>query len=169
MSSHKLSSIKIPPFDRDNYILWKKKMLLFLDMANTTYGELLKNGPFTPMILVLETSVGDEIVPAKLVPKDPSIYSDSENEKITMNKSLQLILIKSLDLVMYNNIVNCTSGKQIRETIEILCEVSTEVKDNQKKILVSQYEGFMAKANESITEVFERLNKLINDLQLHNK
>ena len=43
------------------------------------------------------------------------------------------------------------------------------MKDNQKQILVSQYEGFMAKANESITEVFERFNKLINDLQLHNK
>ena len=27
----------------------------------------------------------------------------------------------------------------------------------------------MAKPNESITEVFERFNKLINDLQLHNK
>ena len=43
------------------------------------------------------------------------------------------------------------------------------MKDNKKQILVSQYEGFMAKANESITEVFERFNKLINDLQLHNK
>ena len=67
MSSHKLSSLKIPPFDRDNYILWKKKKLLFLDMANTTYGELLKNGPFTPVILVPETTVGDEIVLAQWV------------------------------------------------------------------------------------------------------
>ena len=100
---------------------------------------------------------------------DPSLYSDSENEKIIMDKCLQLILIESLDLVMYNNIVNCTSGKQICKTIEILCEGSTKVKDNKKQILVSQYEGFMAKANESITEVFERFNKLINDLQLHNK
>ena len=84
-----------------------------------------------------------------------------------MDKSLQLILIESLDLVMYNNIVNCTSGKQIWETIEILCEGLAKVKDNQKLILVSQYEGFMAKANESITKVFERFNNLINDLQLH--
>ena len=88
-------------------------MLLFMDMANTTYGELLKNGPFTPVILVPETTIGDEIVPAQWVPKDPSLYSDSEKEKIAMDKSLQLILIESLDLVMYNNIVNCTSGKQI--------------------------------------------------------
>ena len=61
------------------------------------------------------------------------------------------------------------SGKQIWEIIEILCEGSAEFKDNQKQILVSQYEGFMAKANKSITEVFERFNKLINELQLDNK
>ena len=59
MRSYKLSSIKIPPFDRDNYILWKKKMLLFLDMENTTDGELLKNGPFTPVVLVPETTIED--------------------------------------------------------------------------------------------------------------
>ena len=45
------------------------------------------------------------------------------------------------------------------ETIEILYEGTTEVKDNQRQILVSQYEGFMAKPNKSITEVFERFNK----------
>ena len=50
--------------------------MLFLDMENTTYGELLKNGPFTQVMLVPETTIGDEIVPAKWVPKDPSLYSD---------------------------------------------------------------------------------------------
>ena len=70
---------------------------------------------------------------------------------------------------MYNNIVDCTLGKQIWETIEILSEGSAEVKDNQKQIPVSQYEGFMTKANERIIEIFERFNKLINDLKLHNK
>ena len=105
MSSHKLSSIKIPLFDTDNYILWKKKMLLFLDMANITYGELLKNGPFTPVIFVPEITIGDEIVPAQWVPKDPSLYSDFEKEKIVRDKSLQLILIESLKFMMYNNIV----------------------------------------------------------------
>ena len=168
MNPHKLSSIKIPPFGRDNYILWKKKML-FLDMANSTCGELLKNRPFTPIVLAPETTIGDEIVPSQWIPKDPSLYSDSENEKIVMDKNLQLIVIESLDLVMYNNIVNSGFGKQIWEIIEIFCEGTTEVKDNQRQILVSRYEGFMANPNGSITELFERFNKQINDLQLHNK
>ena len=40
---------------------------------------------------------------------------------------------------------------------------------NQRRILISQYEGFIAKPKESIIDVFERFNKLINDLQLHDK
>ncbi|KAL8108544.1 hypothetical protein AgCh_024854 [Apium graveolens] len=58
---------------------------------------------------------------------------------------------------------------QIWEKIEILCEGTNKVRSNQRRILVSQYEGFMAKPKEGITEVFERFNKIINDLQLHDK
>ncbi|KAL8134684.1 hypothetical protein AgCh_009639 [Apium graveolens] len=43
------------------------------------------------------------------------------------------------------------------------------VRSNQRRTIISQYEGFMAKPKESITDVFERFNKLINDLQLHEK
>ena len=53
--------------------------------------------------------------------------------------------------------------------MEILCEGTSEVRDNQRHLFVSQYGGFMAKPNESITKVFERFNKLINELQLHKK
>ena len=118
----------------------------------------------------LKTTIGDGIVPAQWVPKDPSLYSDSEKEKIGHGQESTMDPDRiSRSGVMYNNIVNRTSGKHIWETIEILCEGTIEVKDNQRQILVSQYEGFMANPNENITEVFERFNKLINDLQLHNK
>ena len=70
---------------------------------------------------------------------------------------------------MYNNIFNCDTAKKIWEKIEILCEGTEEVRSNQRRILISQYEGFMAKPKESIIDVFERFNKLINDLQLHDK
>lgn len=66
---------------------------------------------------------------------------------------------------MYNNIVNCTSAKHISVIIEILYEGTEEVRENQRHILISQYEAFTYKPNEGITENFERFNKLINDLQ----
>ncbi|KAL8149116.1 hypothetical protein AgCh_006209 [Apium graveolens] len=75
--------------------------------------------------------------------------------------------VEGTDAVLAINTVQIGT-KQIPEKIEILCEGIEEVRSNQRRILVSQYEGFMAKPKEGITEVFERFNKLINDLQLHD-
>ena len=169
MSAQKVSSIKIPTFDKEHYTLWKRKMTLFIKTANPLYLGILENGPFIPQSYVPETTVDGETIPAYWVPKKVSEYSDTEKEKVSLDDCLQFIIIEALDNVMYNNIVNCTSAKQIWETIEVLCEGTEEVKENQEQILVSQYEAFMAKPSKGLTEMFERFNRLINDLQLHGK
>ena len=55
MSSQKVGSIKIPPFDKENYSLWKKKMTLFIKAANQLYMGILENGPFVPQKLIPES------------------------------------------------------------------------------------------------------------------
>ena len=113
MNTQKISSIKIPTFDKANYTLWKKKMMLFIRMANPFYIQILKNGPFIPMVRVEESTYGDIVIPAHYAPKDPVEYTDPEKEKVSLDSSLQMILIESLDNVMYNNIINCDTAKQI--------------------------------------------------------
>lgn len=49
---------------------------------------------------------------------------------MALDDCLQFMIIESIDNVMYNNNINCTSAKQIRETIEVLCQWTKEVKDN---------------------------------------
>ncbi|XP_074323121.1 uncharacterized protein LOC141660060 [Apium graveolens] len=137
-------------------------------MANPMYIEILRHGPFIPMKRVPEITDGDMVIPAKFTPKEPSTYTELENEKVALDTGLKLILIEFLDNLIYNNIINYESAKQIWEKIEILCEGTEEVRSNQRTILVSQYEGFMDKLKEGITKVFERFNKLINNLQLHD-
>ena len=55
------------------------------------------------------------------------------------------------------------------DTIEFLMEGTAEVKENRLDILTSQYEAFKSLLRESITQVFKRYNKLLNDLNLHGK
>ena len=39
MSSQKVGSIKVPPFNRDKYSMWKMKMILFMKASNPSlYG-----------------------------------------------------------------------------------------------------------------------------------
>lgn len=56
-----------------------------------------------------------------------------------MDSSLQHIIIESLDNVMFDNIVNYETAKQIWEKIEVFSEGTEEVRTNQKQILMSQY------------------------------
>ncbi|KAL8124155.1 hypothetical protein AgCh_011965 [Apium graveolens] len=95
MHTQKLISIKIPTFDRSNYTFWKKKMMLFIRMANPLYIQILKNGPFTPMVRVEESTDEDMVIPAHYAPKDPSEYTEPEKEKVSLDSGLQLILIES--------------------------------------------------------------------------
>ncbi|XP_074348999.1 uncharacterized protein LOC141688727 [Apium graveolens] len=138
-------------------------------MAHPLYLEILNHGPFILMVRVPEVTEGDVVIHVHYIPKDQSTYTEPEKEKVSLDSGFQLILIEYLDNVMYNNIINCESAKKIWEKIEILCEGTEEVRSNQRRILISQYESFMAKHKEGITEIFERFNKLINDLQLHDK
>ncbi|KAK1397029.1 hypothetical protein POM88_006892 [Heracleum sosnowskyi] len=70
---------------------------------------------------------------------------------------------------MHNHVLNCKDAKHIWETIEIINEGTEEVRENRMAILISEYEHFKSNPGEGISEVFERYNKLINDLNLHGK
>lgn len=88
MSSQKLSNIKIPSFDKANYTLRKKKMILFIRMANPMYVGILKNGHFIPMVSFLAITEGFEVSPAQYVPKDPTNYTNLEKQKVALDSSL---------------------------------------------------------------------------------
>ena len=68
-------------------------MLLFIKMANPLYIQILKNGTFIPMVRVEESKVEDVVIPAHFTSKDPSEFTETEKEKVSLDSSLQLILI----------------------------------------------------------------------------
>ena len=55
MSSQKAGSIKIPPFDKENYNIWKKNITLLIKAANQLYMGILENGHFVPQKMILES------------------------------------------------------------------------------------------------------------------
>ena len=129
MSSQKVGSNKIPPFDKENYNLWKKKMTLFIQAANPLYMGVLENGPFVPQKLIPEsmTKTGERI-PQMFIQKEPSEFSDMEKDKVVLDTILQLIVIESLDTTMLNQVINCSNPKQVWDTMKLLMEGTTKVK-----------------------------------------
>ena len=79
MSTQRVSSVKITLFDKENYGLWKKKMMLFLQVANPKYMGVLKNGSKIHMVIVAESIENNVVViAARTCPKDPADYTPDE-------------------------------------------------------------------------------------------
>ena len=169
MSTQRVSSVKIPMFDKENYGLWKKKMMLFLQVANPKCFGVLKNGRKISMVLEPESIENGVVVTARTYPKDPTLYTTDKREDASLDINVQLILVESLYAIMYNHVVNCKDAKHIWETIKTINEGTEEVRENRLEILTSEYEHFKSTPEEGISEVFERYNKLINKLNLQGK
>ena len=123
MSSQKVSSIKVPKFDKANYNLWKKKMTLFLRASNPEYMDVLAEGPHIP-------EKEDPENPRHKIPKPKSKRTAREKELVSLDVSLQLILVDAMDEYMSHEIMVCESGKHMWETIELLMEGTEDVKEN---------------------------------------
>ena len=57
----------------------------------------------------------------------------------------------------------------MEHTIGMIMEGTEEVRENRLDILTSQYEAFKSLPGESVTQVFERFNRLINELSIQGK
>ncbi|XP_074360999.1 uncharacterized protein LOC141701209 [Apium graveolens] len=96
-------------------------------------------------------------------------WTARDKELIALDEGLQLILVDSMDDDMSHQIMVCKSSRHMWETIEFLMEGTEDVTQNRLDILTSQYEAFKSLPEESITQVFERLNKLLNKLSIYGK
>jgi hypothetical protein len=87
-TTQKVGTVKIPMFSKEHYPMWKKKMLLFLKVANPKYIDVLKNGPKLPMIIEGEL-IDNNVVTraARMYPKDPKEYTPDEKEDVTLDSS----------------------------------------------------------------------------------
>ncbi|KAK1379914.1 hypothetical protein POM88_026658 [Heracleum sosnowskyi] len=148
-TTRKAVTVKIPMFSKDHYPMWKKKMLLVLQVVNVEYLDVLKNGPRIPMFVEEELIENDVVTrAARIYPKDPKDYTPEEKEDVSLDVCLQLILVDCLDPIMRNHILKCVSAKHIWDTIEIINEGTKEVRENKMEILTSSYEHFRSNPRE---------------------
>ncbi|KAL8092767.1 hypothetical protein AgCh_034863 [Apium graveolens] len=106
----------------------------------STTVKLTKDEQGTPVDItkyreVIENDV--VITKARTYVKDPEDFSPAEIEEASLDASLQLILVDSLNPLMNRHVMNCKDSKHIWETIEVINEGIEEVRENKLEILTS--------------------------------
>ncbi|KAL8124254.1 hypothetical protein AgCh_012047 [Apium graveolens] len=137
----------------------------FQEKMCTNSRTRINEGPHKPT--KLSVVVADQ--PAQTVPKEKSEYTAEDISYIAKDAKVRHLLHSAIDNVMSNRVINCKTAKEIWDALETRCQGTDSIKKNRKTILTQEYEHFDSKPDESLTGLYDRFVKLLNDLSLVDK
>ncbi|KAL8109726.1 hypothetical protein AgCh_025723 [Apium graveolens] len=162
---NRYETIRVPILRSSEYPIWKVKMAMFLEATDPEYLDRINEGPHKPTKL----SVVVDVQPAKTIPKEKGEYTAEDISSISKDTKVRHLLHSAIDNVMSNKVIHCKTAKEIWEALETRCQGADAIKKNRRTILIQEYEHFDSKADESLTDLYERFVKLLNDLSLVDK
>ena len=144
-------------------------MLIYLEATDPDYIDRINDGPHEPRKLVPTTVVDGVTVPEHYVAKDKLEWTPEEKTDVLKDAKVKNILHNSLDEVLSNIVITCKTTKEICDALEVQCQGTKAIKKNRRALLIQEYEQFEAKADESLTEVYNRFLSLLNELSMVGK
>ena len=169
MSTTKYEHVRIPVLKKTDFSTWKIKMLMFLEATDPDYIDRINDGPHEPRKLVPSAVVDGVEIPEHYVAKDKFEWTAEEKADVLKDAKVRNILHNSLDEVLSNRVITCKTAKEIWDALEVQCQGTVAIKKNRRTLLIQEYEQFEAKADESLTEVYDRFLSLLNELSLVGK
>ena len=126
-------------------------MMQYILLTDYSMWDIIENGP--------TIDEGGSSDGKKAPPK-----TDAERKlRQTEMKALSTLLL-AIPNEYQHQFYQCANAKVLQEALEKRFSGTKSTKRNQKAILKQQYENFLAGKNETMTQTFDRFNKLIGEL-----
>ena len=135
---------KPPHFDGNNYDYWKIRMSMHLRAMGGKIWPIVRDG-----FVVLKED-------------EPSV---SDNENILTNDQAMNVFYDALDINEFNRIKNLTTAHEIWVKLMEIHEGTTIVKSAKLYVCKGKFEQFIMKEDESVSDMFNRLNEIVNELK----
>ncbi|GKE30726.1 ribonuclease H-like domain-containing protein [Tanacetum coccineum] len=158
MDSQSTQTIKLPILQPGEYDLWKMRMEQYLQCIDYTLWEIVENGNAP---IVTKTIDGKETV----------ILPTSVEEKAQRRAELKAIstLLMALPNEHQLKFNSYKDAKTLMQAIENRFGGNTATKKIQKNLLKQKYKNFAASSTKVIKQTYERLQKLISQLEMHGE
>ncbi|KAJ9545014.1 hypothetical protein OSB04_024721 [Centaurea solstitialis] len=139
---------KVPMLKPNEFEMWKIRIKQYMLLTDYALWEVVEHGPSVP-----------EPAVAGAPPK-----SDADKKrKQTEMKALSTLLL-AIPNEYQHQFCTCPDAKSLWNALEKRFSGTKSSKRNQKAMLKQQYENFTSTKNESMTQTFDRFNKLIGEL-----
>ncbi|KAJ9543722.1 hypothetical protein OSB04_023429 [Centaurea solstitialis] len=142
---------KVPMLKPNEFDMWKIRIRQYMLLTDYGMWEVVENGPGT-----------DEGAAEGGARPPPRSDADRKRRQTEM-KALSTLLL-AIPNEYQHQFSSCTDAKALWTALEKRFSGTKSTKRNQKAILKQQYENFTSLKNESMTQTFDRFNKLIGEL-----
>ncbi|KAJ9552189.1 hypothetical protein OSB04_016234 [Centaurea solstitialis] len=143
--------LKVPMLKPNEFDMWKIRIRQYMLLTDYGMWEVVENGP------------GTDEEAAKGGARPPPRSDADRKRRQTEMKALSTLLL-AIPNEYQHQFSSCTDAKALWTALEKRFSGTKSTKRNQKAILKQRYENFTSLKNESMTQTFDRFNKLIGEL-----
>ncbi|RRC42031.1 hypothetical protein EIA03_26195, partial [Escherichia coli] len=136
---------KVPMLKPNEFEMWKLRVRQYMLLTDYGMWEVVQNGP-----------------EAEAAGAPPRTDADRKKKQTEM-KALSSLLL-AIPNEYQHQFVSCADAKSLWTALEKRFSGNKNTKRNQRDILKQQYENFKSTKNESMTQTFDRFNKLVGEL-----
>lgn len=140
-----------PAFNGEDYEYWKARMRLFFESTCFDMWDIIESGYLVPR----EGGVD--------VPK--ACWSPEQKYQASLNAKAKYYLACALSKSEFNKISDCSTAKDMWDTLAIVHEDTKDVKEAKLSIMTCRYEMFKMESHESIDQMFGRFQTITNRLK----
>ncbi|GJZ58402.1 hypothetical protein Tco_0613896 [Tanacetum coccineum] len=157
-SAHMVAISKVPMLKPGEYQLWRMRIEQYIQMIDYSLWEVIENGNAPLITKVVE---GVETIIA------PTTVEEKAQRRLELKaRSTLLMGIPNEHQLKFNSIKD---AKSLLQAVEKRFGGNAATKKTQRNLLKQQYENFTASSSEVLDQTFDRLQKLISQLEIHGE
>ncbi|GJX05732.1 putative reverse transcriptase domain-containing protein [Tanacetum coccineum] len=154
-SAHMVAASKVPMLKPGEFELWRMRIEQYIQMIDYALWEVIENGATLPKTQVVEGVT--TVMPIT------SAEDKAQRRLEVKARSTLMMGIPNKHQLKFNSIKD---AKLLLEAIEKRFGGNEATKKTQRNLLKQQYENFTAPSSEMLDQTFDRLQKLVSQLEL---
>ncbi|KAI3701699.1 hypothetical protein L6452_26963 [Arctium lappa] len=142
---------KVPMLKANEFDMWKIRIKQYILLTEFSMWDIVENGPSA------EGKIGQD-------GRRPPPKTDAEKKVRQLEMKALSTLLLTIPNEYQHQFHHCTDAQILWNALEKRFAGTKSTKRNLRDILKQQYENFTSSKNESMTQTFDRFNKLIGEL-----
>ncbi|GJU46849.1 uncharacterized mitochondrial protein-like protein [Tanacetum coccineum] len=154
-SAHMVAASKVPMLKPSEYEIWRMRIEQYIQMIDYALWKVIENGATLPKTIILE---------GVMIEMPITTAEEKAQRRLEVKARSTLMMgIPNEHQLKFNSIKD---AKKLLEAIEKRFSGNAATKKTQRNLLKQQYKNFNALSSEMLDQTFDRLQKLVSQLEL---